>query len=111
LGLADIRYHECVLRGQDERVTPNEFRHDDSGYATWLLAHCAGYVLNIAASHSPAEARVHHARCSHIAPRDGKSATGSYLKVYAVELAELERWAAEHRLPLPPPCTHAKCVM
>lgn len=47
---------------------------------------------------------MHHFRCSHIAPCDGKSATGPYRKVRAVELAELERWAAEHVHPLPSAC-------
>ncbi|MCA2250817.1 hypothetical protein JF729_23845 [Mycobacterium intracellulare] len=89
---------------QDEPVAAHEFRNDDPGYATWLATHRTGYVLNIAASHSPTEAKVHHAPCSHIAPRRGKSATGSYTKVCAVEVAELEQWAAEHTLPLPPPC-------
>lgn len=82
----------------------HEFRDDDSGYATSLSTHRAGYLLKIAASPSPAEAKVHHSRCSHIAPCDGKSATGSYRKVRAVELAELERWAAEHAHPLPSAC-------
>lgn len=85
-------------------MAAHEFRNDDRGYATWLATHRTGYVLNIAASHSPTEAKVHHAPCSHIAPRRGKSATGSYTKVCAVEVAELEQWAAEHTLPLPPPC-------
>lgn len=85
-------------------MAAHEFRNDDSGYATSLSTHRAGYLLNVAASHSPAEATVHHSRCSHIAPCDGKSATGSYRKVCAVELAELERWAAEQAHLLPSAC-------
>jgi hypothetical protein len=73
------------------------FRDDDAGYLAWLDAHPDGYVINIERSHSATEARVHHAGCWTISgqnPRGG-ALTGSYVKVCAERLAELEQWASD----------------
>jgi hypothetical protein len=39
------------------------FSDDDRGYAAWLTANAAGYVLNIQRSMNPSDARVHEAAC------------------------------------------------
>lgn len=85
-------------------VSAHEYRDDDVGYGQWLDACPGGYVLNVAASFNPADAKMHLSNCPIIRPRDGRSATGPYVKVCAPQRADLERWAAEHMMPLPPAC-------
>jgi hypothetical protein len=92
----------------DELSMPaaREFRDDDAGYLAWLAAHADGYVINIARSHSTAEARVHHAACWTISgdnPRRGDW-TGPYVKVCADSLTELEHWASDRLGHSLPPC-------
>jgi hypothetical protein len=74
-----------------------EFRDDDAGYLGWLAAHPDGYVINIARSHSAAEARVHHAGCPAISGQSSRGGawTGPYVKVCAEHLAELDLWRTE----------------
>ncbi|TGD84612.1 hypothetical protein BayCH28_24740 [Mycolicibacterium sp. CH28] len=79
------------------------YRDDDRGYARWLALWLSGYVLNIAATLNPADARVHTANCSSIRPQDGESVTRAYIKVCAPLLAELQQWSADQAMPLPPP--------
>jgi hypothetical protein len=83
-----------------------EFRDDDNGYRTWLDTHTDGYVLNIARSHNPADARVHLATCTTINGQNppGRPSTGPYVKVCARQLAELELWATDHASALPSVC-------
>jgi hypothetical protein len=85
-------------------VSLDVYRDDDRGYARWLSLWPSGYVLNIAATWNPADARVHTASCSSIRPQDGKSVTRAYIKVCAPQLADLEQWSADQAIPLPPTC-------
>jgi hypothetical protein len=89
---------------KDEAMNACEFRDDDAGYLAWLATNPDGYVLNIACSHSATEARVHLSGCWTISGQNrGSSLTGSYVKVCARQLAELERWATDHvGTPIPP---------
>lgn len=74
-----------------------EFRDDDAGYLAWLTDHPDGYVINIARSHSPRDARVHHADCRTLPTDCGQNVcTGAYVKVCADDLSELEQWVIEH---------------
>lgn len=43
------------------------FRDDDRGYADWIAANPAGYVLNIQRSLNSREARMHAASCRSLA--------------------------------------------
>ncbi len=85
-------------------MNAREFRDDDAGYLAWLATNPDGYVLNIARSHSATEARVHLSGCWTLSGQNrGSSLTGSYVKVCARQLAELERWATDHvGTPIPP---------
>jgi hypothetical protein len=73
-------------------MTVREFRDDDAGYLAWLTAQPDGYVINIARSHNPIDARVHHAGCPTISGQNSGRGTGPYVKVCAEHLAELEQW-------------------
>ena len=75
-----------------------EFRDDDRGYLAWIADHPDGYVINILRSHSPANARLHHAGCWTISgePARGGAWTGPYVKVCCGDRGELEQWALEH---------------
>jgi len=82
---------------KDEAMNACEFRDDDAGYLAWLATNPDGFVLNIARSYSATEARVHLSGCWTISGQSrGSSLTGSYVKVCALQLAELERWATDH---------------
>lgn len=83
---------------EDKAMSACEFRGDDAGFKTWLAAHPDGYVINIARSYNPADARVHHARCRTINGQNPRAGawTGPYVKVCAEHLIELEQWASEH---------------
>ena len=74
-----------------------EFRGDDAGYLDWLATYPVGYVINIARSHNPADARVHHAGCRWISGQlpHGRTWTGQYVKVCSEQLAEVEQWASD----------------
>lgn len=83
---------------EDWAMSCRKFREDDAGYLAWLAAHPDGYVINIARSYNPTDARVHHAGCWTISrqmPHGGKSWTGPWVKVCAEDLAELEKWAID----------------
>ncbi|OBK01289.1 hypothetical protein A5741_05000 [Mycolicibacterium conceptionense] len=71
------------------------FSDDDAGYLSWLEDNPDGYVVNIHRSHHVATARVHRARCRTIRGENpaGGGWTGSYVKVCAQQLDELELWA------------------
>ena len=76
-----------------------EFRDDDQGYLSWLAAHPDGYVINILGSYkSAATARLHIAGCWTISGENphGGPWTGTYVKVCADELDELDEWAHAH---------------
>ena len=91
---------------EDKGMSACEFRDDDAGYLAWVGAHPDGYVINIARSHNPAEARVHRAGCRWISGRSprGRVWTGLYVKVCAERLTELEQWAMDRVGELIPPC-------
>ncbi|MEZ0351114.1 hypothetical protein [Mycobacterium sp. pR1184] len=74
-----------------------EFRNDDDGYLAWLATHSDGYVVNIASSHSVAEARVHHAHCHTINGRNPRGGvwTGPYVKLCGNGLDDVQWWAIE----------------
>lgn len=82
----------------------HEYRDDDAGYRQWLYSSPGGYVLNIAASLNPGDAKLHLSHCATIRPHNTRSATGPYVKVCAPQLADLEQWAADHAMSLPPTC-------
>ena len=46
---------------EDEVVSAHEFRGDDAGYLSWLVAHSAGYVINIGKNYNATGARMHPA--------------------------------------------------
>lgn len=73
------------------------FRDDDAGYLGWLATHPNGYVINIRRDHNAAGARAHHAGCRTISGQNPHKGpwTGSYVKVCAKQLADLEQWAAD----------------
>lgn len=87
----------------DEVSAPNldvavgEFRDDDAGYLQWLAAHADGYVVNIVRSYGRSTARLHRASCWTIngQPSNGVALTGQYVKVCALQLAELDQWAID----------------
>jgi hypothetical protein len=73
------------------------FRDDDAGYLGWVAAHPDGYVINIARSRRTSDSRLHQAGCRTISgqsPRGG-GWTGTYVKVCAEQLDELEQWAID----------------
>jgi hypothetical protein len=96
------QWRHAVIK--DEAMNVCEFRDDDVGYQSWLATNPDGYVLNIARSHSATEARVHLSGCWTISGQNAcSSLTGSYVKVCAQHLAELERWATDYvGTPIPP---------
>lgn len=75
-----------------------EFRDDDEGYLTWIARHPGGYVINILRGLNPGTARIHRAGCRTITgtPPRGGPWTGSYIKVCANQLDDLDRWAAQY---------------
>jgi len=78
-------------------VSVQEFCDDDAGYLAWLATHPDGYVINLARSRNPSDARTHQADCGTISgeiPR-GRAWTETYIKVCAEHLGELEKWAAD----------------
>jgi hypothetical protein len=85
-------------------VRVHEYRDDDAGYLRWLDGSPGGYVLNIAASLNPADAKLHLSNCSTIRPQNTSSAPGPYVKICAPQLADLEQWVADHAMSLPPTC-------
>jgi hypothetical protein len=78
-------------------MSANEFRDDDDGYRVWVEAHPDAYVMNIARSHNPTDARVHHASCRTISGQNpgGNVRTGDYVKVCAERRGDLDRWARD----------------
>ncbi|MDV3135962.1 hypothetical protein [Mycobacterium sp. 29Ha] len=88
---------------KDGAMNACEFRDDDAGYLAWLAANPEGYVLNIPRSHSATQARVHLSGCWTISGQNrGSSLTGSYVKVCARRVDELELWATNHvGVPIP----------
>jgi hypothetical protein len=80
---------------EDEVVSAHEFRGDDAGYLSWLVAHSAGYVINIGKNYNATGARMHHASCSTLRDQSGAQ-TDAYVKVCADHEADLEAWAIDH---------------
>ena len=72
-------------------MSTREFRDDDAGYLDWLDIHPDGYVINIARSHNPTGARLHHAGCHWIRGqnRHGGKLTGPYVKWRRLRTSEL----------------------
>lgn len=88
------------VRDTETRV----FRDDDVGYLNWLAANPDGYVINIARGLSASAARVHRAGCWTINGQNPHKGpwTGSYVKVCAEKLADIEQWAnAKVGVPIP----------
>jgi hypothetical protein len=83
-----------------------EFRDDDTGYLAWLAEHRDGYLINIARTYWPGDARVHRADCRTLGTaRCGSGAcTGPYVKICARHLPALERWANLHVSTAITPC-------
>lgn len=75
-----------------------EFRNNDDGYLAWLAGHPDGYVINILRGLNAGTARIHRVRCRTIIgkPPRGGSWTGSYIKICADELTQLDRWSDKY---------------
>lgn len=79
-------------------MAAHEFRDDDDNYLDWLAGHPDGYLINILRSHNPTGAKVHRVSCQTIngVPSRGDTWTGTYVKVCADHLADLDLWAVDH---------------
>jgi hypothetical protein len=75
-----------------------EFRDNDDDYVDWLAAHRGGYVINIARSYNPSDARLHLASCRSLTDQISRGVvlTGPYVKECSHDLDELEQWAADN---------------
>ena len=97
------RHEELVLPGRTKtwpgyptNVTVREFSTgDDWAYVDWTASTPNGYVLRIARSHNPRDARMHRATCHTIRgdPRLGQSWTRGSVKVCAQDWRALDDWA------------------
>jgi len=72
-----------------------ELPRDNDSYLQWTATHSTGYVINIQRSLNPGDARLHRASCRWIngSPSRGDGFIGSYIKVCAESLADLNAWA------------------
>jgi hypothetical protein len=82
------------------------FRDDDSGYLSWLAAHSAGFVLNVARSPRPGYLVLHRATCRTITgrPTRGGPWTGLYIKVCSDDDLQLAAWTGREVAAAPTRC-------
>lgn len=73
------------------------FVDDEAGYAGWLRAHVAGYVLNCHRQPQASYLVLHRATCHTISgiPARGLSWTVDYAKVCSDSATSLSAWALE----------------
>ncbi len=72
------------------------FMDDDAGYARWTAEHPSGFVVNADRQPRPGYLVLHRATCPTItgAPARGSAWTKDYIKLCALDVSPLERWAA-----------------
>jgi hypothetical protein len=82
------------------------FRDDDAGYLGWLIAHPAGFVLNMARSPGPNYLILHRATCRTISgrPTRGGPWTGAYIKVCSDDSLQIAAWTGKHVAAAPTRC-------
>lgn len=69
-----------------------QFVDDQEGYIAWLRGHPSGYVVNCNRSPSAAYLVLHRATCWTISGTQKNWTGGSYIKVCADTLADLDTW-------------------
>jgi Family of unknown function (DUF6308) len=82
------------------------FQDDDVGYLRWLRENPTGVVVNCERQPHAGNLKLHRATCTFISgtPRKGRSWTGPYVKVCAVNPQDLAVWAEAATGAVPEPC-------
>jgi hypothetical protein len=72
----------------------SRFQDDDDGYLNWLREHPGGLVVNCERQPRASYLKLHRATCAFISgtPSNGRSWTGPYIKVCALDALNLAAW-------------------
>jgi hypothetical protein len=72
----------------------SRFQDDDAGYVNWLRQHPSGLVVNCERQPRASYLKLHRATCAFISgtPSNGRSWTGPYIKVCALDALNLGAW-------------------
>ena len=83
-----------------------EFCDDDKGYLQWVGTNPGGFVLNTSRKPMANYLILHRATCGTITgnPARGDRWTKDYIKIGAIDRADLERWARNATGGMPTPC-------
>jgi hypothetical protein len=95
---------EAAIASRSSEVT--RFQDDDDGYRRWLAEHPHGFVINCERRPRAGNLKLHRATCSFISrtPLNGRSWTGPYIKVCAIEAQTLAEWGNQTTGMSPAPC-------